>query len=265
MAPSGHEGAADVRPKRYLLEMLPELVKYPRTLHLEGSRLPQGGKDPDQVAFATVAGKHLVVEEKLDGTQAGISFNASGEMFVQTRGRFVTGGPADREFSRLKAWANEHLFELLDVLEDRYVLYGEWLAAKHTVFYDLLPHYFLEFDVYDRVSGEFLSTERRRQLLAQTPVISVPVVHDGVVDDLVTLKALVRPSLYKSEQWRRALQEEALAAGAIPSVVAKETDQTVYGEGLYIKWEEDGRVAGRYKWVRADFVRLILQKQAPPA
>src|SRR5205807_2014548 len=32
-------------------------------------------------------------------------------------------------------------------LTDRYILYGEWLYAKHTVFYTDLPHYFLEFDI----------------------------------------------------------------------------------------------------------------------
>jgi hypothetical protein len=45
------------------------------------------------------------------------------------------------------------------------VLYGEWLYAKHTIFYDRLPQYFLEFDVLDLESDAFLSTARRRELL----------------------------------------------------------------------------------------------------
>ena len=44
-----------------------------------------------------------------------------------------------------------------DVLGDRYILYGEWLYAKHTVFYNSLPHYFLEYDLLDRFPGQFLS------------------------------------------------------------------------------------------------------------
>lgn len=32
---------------------------------------------------------------------------------------------------------------LFKVLGNRHILYGEWLYAKHSVYYDNLPHYFL--------------------------------------------------------------------------------------------------------------------------
>jgi hypothetical protein len=54
-------------------------------------------------------------------------------------------------------------------------MYGEWLYARHTIPYDMLPHYFMEFDIFDRETREFLSTDRRQRLLAGTPVTSVPV------------------------------------------------------------------------------------------
>ncbi len=54
-------------------------------------------------------------------------------------------------------------------------MYGEWLYARHTIPYDQLPHYFLEFDILDRETGMFLSTDRRHALLAGSPVRSVPV------------------------------------------------------------------------------------------
>ncbi len=40
--------------------------------------------------------------------------------------------------------------QLYELLKDRYIMYGEWLYAKHTVFYDNLTHYFMEFDIYDK-------------------------------------------------------------------------------------------------------------------
>ncbi len=49
----------------------------------------------------------------------------------------------------MKAWAGAAQRELREALGGRYVMYGEWLYAKHTVFYDALPHYFFEFDVLD--------------------------------------------------------------------------------------------------------------------
>ena len=58
-------------------------------------------------------------------------------------------------------------------------MYGEWLYAKHSVYYDLLPHYFMEFDVFDKVDKVFLSTKRRMELLKDLPVESVKVLADG--------------------------------------------------------------------------------------
>jgi len=51
----------------------------------------------------------------------------------------------------------------------------------------------------------------------------------------------------------------AVAAGADPVRVAEtETDRSDLAEGLYIKWEQDGKVVERYKWVRRDFLNAIL-------
>ncbi|KAG1274245.1 hypothetical protein G6F64_015171 [Rhizopus arrhizus] len=60
-------------------------------------------------------------------------------------------------------------------------MYGETLTKKHSVFYDALPHHFFEFDVLDRHSGNFLSTDARRALLAGGPVLSVPVLPAAAV------------------------------------------------------------------------------------
>ncbi|MEU3647499.1 RNA ligase family protein [Lentzea sp. NPDC034063] len=234
------------------------LRKYPRTPHLEGSRLQPGDEDLDQVPFRAIAGRHLVVEEKLDGANAGISFDSGGVLKLQSRGHFLMGGPREWQFAPLKAWAATHQGVLWERLGTRYVLYGEWLYAKHTVFYDALPHHFCEFDLLDRTSGEFLSTPERRRVLADTPVVSVPVLHEGPLRRLKDLTALIGPSLCRTPGWRAALVEAARAAGQDPEVVVAETDSDDDMEGLYIKVEEDGRTVERYKWVRPTFVTAVL-------
>jgi hypothetical protein len=138
------------------------------------------------------------------------------------------------------------------------VLYGEWLYAKHTVFYDALPHYFLEFDVLDTDSGEFLSTERRRELLAGLPVVSVPVVWTGRGERFAP-SDLVARSIYKSARWRESLGEACREVGLREDRVAAETDASDLAEGLYVKVEEEGRVAGRFKYVRASFLSAVVE------
>jgi hypothetical protein len=233
--------------------------KYPRTRHLVGSRLQPGDADLTQVPFAEIRGRHLVVEEKLDGANAGISFTADGELRLQSRGHYLTGGPRERHFGPLKSWAAALAPRLWPVLGDRYVLYGEWLYAKHTVFYDALPHYFCEFDILDLARGQFLSTPRRAELLSGLPVVSVPVLRSGVFGSLAELTGLVRPSACRTTRWREELADAAAQAGVDPDRAAAETDAGDDMEGLYIKVEDEGQVVDRLKWVRAGFLQAMLE------
>jgi hypothetical protein len=234
------------------------LRKYPRTPHLEGSRLQPGDADLAQVPFAALAGRHLVVEEKLDGANAALSFDDDGTLRLQSRGHYLTGGPRERQFAPLKAWAAVVAGALWPRLGSRYVLYGEWLYAKHTVFYDALPHYFCEFDVYDRQDDVFLCTDRRGELLDGTGVVPVPVLARGPFADLTDVTVHVGPSTVRTPRWRDALADAARAAGVDPARAAAESDGSDDMEGLYLKLEEGGRVLGRYKWVRPSFLTAVL-------
>src|SRR5205085_2734346 len=138
-----------------------------------------GDKDLDGVPFAQLTGRHLVIEEKADGANAGLRFDESGKLFLQSRGHFLTGEAREKHFNLFKQWGSAVAHVLWPVLGSRYVLFGEWLYAKHTIFYDELPHYFLEFDVVDTQTNTFLSTAHRRALLEGLPVASVPVLHEG--------------------------------------------------------------------------------------
>jgi hypothetical protein len=239
--------------------MIEAIHKYPRTPHLAGSRLQPGDEDLDQVPADVLRGRFIVVEEKLDGANAGIAAGdrSDGQLRLQSRGHVLTGGPRERHFDLFKQWAGTHAAALAQLVIGGRTLYGEWLYAKHTVFYDLLPHYFLEFDIRDP-DGAFWSTARRRALLAGTPVRSVPVIWQGTVTDPRELSDLVAPSLYKSARWRAALTASARQAGVDADRARRETDPSDFAEGLYIKVEADGRVVERYKWVRASFLTSVV-------
>lgn len=238
--------------------MTGQIHKYPRTQHVEGSRLTEGDEDLAQVPFSVLSGVPLVVEEKLDGANCAVSFSKDGELQLQSRGHYLVGGGRERHFDLFKAWAQSHEAALRDKLSDRYVMYGEWLYAKHTVFYDRLPHNFMEFDVLDTAAGSFLSTERRRKLLQDLPVVSVPVLLDSkALSSIDELTAFIRPSLYKSKDWRERLVAGAQARDLDVERAQRETDGSDLAEGLYIKVEERGRVVGRYKFVRASFLAAV--------
>lgn len=232
--------------------------KYPRTYHVQGSRLQPGDEDLDAVPWSELLGRYVVAEEKMDGANCGLSFADDGQLWLQSRGHYLTGGPREKHFNVFKQWANGLAVDLWPVLGSRYIVYGEWLYAKHTIFYDQLPHYFLEFDILDTASDQFLSTARRRELLAEQPIHAVPVLWEGVLHDPEELLALVGPALYKSADWLDRLTEQAHARQLDPERIARETDPSDLMEGLYLKVEEEGCVQARYKYVRADFLTAVL-------
>lgn len=236
-----------------------EIIRFPRTEHLEDSRLGAGDSASGRVKLASQAGRWMVAEEKVDAANAGVSF-PGGRMLLQSRGHSLGGGSREKQFSRFKVWAEAHEDALRAALGGRYVMYGEFMAALHTVYYDKLPHYFMEFDVFDREAGKFLSTRARQLLLKDAPVVQVPVLWEGQAPSrMKTLKALVGPSLCRSPQWRDALRVAAARAGADVERTLAQADKSEEMEGLYVKVESGGWTVDRFKWVRPSFVQAIME------
>lgn len=236
------------------------ILKYPRTTHLIGSAL-QKGDENDRLSMASLKGRGICVfEEKADGANTGLSFDPDDRgMVLQSRGHSLDGGPRERQFNMLKAYAQTFERDFQDALGTRYVLYGEWMAAKHSAFYDNLPHLLLTYDLYDRERDVFLSTAARAAVLDGLPTIPVHVVHEGWVSDR-DLPKLVQNSVYKTKDWRASLSKAAAAAGVDPDRAMAETDDTDLSEGVYLKHEdpETGTTIGRGKFVRTQFVQHIL-------
>ena len=233
------------------------LKKYPRTPHLEGSRLQPGDEDLSQVPFSYIKGKYLVVEEKIDGANTAISFSEDGELLLQSRGHYLTGGYRERHYNLMKQWANIHQDAFFEVLGTRYIMYGEWMYAKHTVYYDKLPHYFLEFDIFDRDEQIFLSTERRHEMLKDLPVVSVPVLKTGTFQNKENLISLLGKSNFISEHKTETLRQTSEKLGLDVERQVRETDASDTMEGLYIKIEENGQVVDRLKYVRTSFTQTV--------
>jgi len=238
-----------------------ELAKYPRTPHLQGSRYQPGDKGAP-VSYAALAGRFIVVEEKLDAANAGVSFDASAELLLQSRGHYLDidrMGGRERQFNLLKQWGRAQEARLAEALDDRYVMYGEFMYTKHSIFYDALPHLFCEFDVWDRSTEAFLDTAKRLALLDSVPVVSVPVLYAGQapkrIEDLV---AMVGPSVARTPNWRTSFDVAIAREKLDPVQCWQQTDKSDHAEGLYIKVEENGQTVDRYKFVRPDFIQTIL-------
>ncbi|KAL4094594.1 hypothetical protein PRIC1_010252 [Phytophthora ramorum] len=221
------------------------LLKFPRTTHL----LNLGAATSDDLisdidSFSVSADEitTIVITEKLDGANMGLSLSADGAIVVQNRSHVVSS-ETHRQFRDLNNFLHVHRAVLYEILHQdplfpgRFILYGEWLAATHSIAYSRLGSLFYAFDLYDRESGQFWDRSSLQELLAVSAascpglksIQLVPKLWEGRMlpprDELVTMAQQRRSQFYN---------------GPV--------------EGVYIKWERLGRVKERSKIVRSDFM-----------
>lgn len=208
-----------------------EFFRFPHTSHLawlgEGSPRDDKVMSPTEVT-ALLAGD-VVVEEKLDGANVGLSLASDGSLRAQNRGQYLVE-PHAGQFARLPAWLGQHGEDLRSVIKPNLILFGEWCAARHTLDYAALPDWFLLFDVYDRTADQFWSTPRRNELASRAGLVTVPQVLHGKAT-VPTLKKLVSDT---ASRYR---------TGAL--------------EGVVIRRESADWCEARAKLVRPDFTQTI--------
>lgn len=203
--------------------------QYPTTLHLCSSptldlRLNKVMSDDHRAAFLS---GEVIVEEKMDGANLGISFNHQGELILQNRGSILKP-PMVGQWRLLMEWIEPKMEVMLDVVGDRYLLFGEWCFALHSVFYDRLPDWFLGFDVYDKADQRFLLKDARDLLFSRLALHSVPFLEKGRFD-LQTIRRFLGVSKHGSQ----------------------------LAEGIVLRQEVDGKLLDRAKLVRDSFVQSI--------
>lgn len=230
-------------------------LKSPRTRHLVGSGIPDSGNPQDRLHWKDVCGSHIVLEEKIDGSEVSFHFDADANLVGRERANSIdlaVRGGAERHLDGYKDWLAERADEIFERIEDRYVVYAEWCAHAHCILYDALPDFFIEIDVQDKVTGDFLSTERRIELLQGLSVVHAPVLYSGHATLDLHPREFVRPSEFASED-----PAEALSPGDVEA--ASGLDISGLSEGVYGKIEENGVVVERFKWIREDFIRRIVE------
>jgi len=217
-----------------------DFVKYPRTPHLFGSRGTSDDKHlGERESMQFLDDDSLIIEEKIDGTNVGIHFS-DGQLMLQCRGHLISEG-MHCQYDLFKQWTVVKQNLLQERLGEQFILYGEWMYAKHSIYYCELPHYFFEFDIYDKQAGNFLTSEKRMALLDGSKIEAVPILHRGKMErsDLEGL-----------------IQSSAFGAEFDNPMTGRKDDLS---EGLYLRTESETRVTGRAKLVRPEFVEKIKQ------
>ena len=154
--------------------------KFPSTPHL--AALPGADIRDDKVLTESERDEflrhELLIEEKVDGANIGISLDSEGNIRVQNRSAYLQL-PGSGQWKKLREWLSFRADAFFDNLSDRYILFGEWCYAQHSVFYNRLPDWFLAFDIFDKESRRFLSSVKRDWLLGKMHIFKVPRIAHG--------------------------------------------------------------------------------------
>nr|KAJ3420149.1 hypothetical protein HK105_006032 [Polyrhizophydium stewartii] len=216
-----------------------DMFKFPRTSHV----VNLGAATSDDIInhnalIVPDPTARVVLTEKVDGANLGFSLAIVGgvpQLRVQNRGKFV-GSHSHVQFRNLGCFLDDHGAELVEVLgsdpyyPQRFVLFGEWLALRHSIPYSRLPSRFLAFDLYDRKRECFVDRPTLLCMLGDTRIDVVPELAQQIIGRVPTDRELIEMTECTS----------AFYDGPV--------------EGVYIKIEHNGRVESRGKVVRTDFV-----------
>jgi len=206
-----------------------DFYKFPSTPHL--ALLGEVAVRDDKVISEFERGEflrhELVVEEKVDGANLGISFDESGNIRAQNRGAYLQF-PYLGQWKKLSSWLAPKTDALFEQLTDRYILFGEWCYAQHSVIYDRLPDWFLGFDIFDKKDQMFFSCRRRDEMFRRLGIVSVPFLGRGH---------------YSLNKLKGFLAKSRLREGS--------------AEGAYLRFDKGNWLAQRAKLVRPEFIQTI--------
>ena len=169
----------------------------------------------------------LVVEEKVDGANLGISFDREARVRCQNRGSYLQY-PYKEQWNKLSEWLAPKIDILFEKLTDRYVLFGEWCYAQHSVLYNQLPDWFLGFDIFDKAKLRFLSCSRRDAVLRDVGISVIPII--------------------SKEHFTMSELKEMLSVSHLCDKLA---------EGIYLRFDQGDWLKQRAKLIRPEFIQSV--------
>lgn len=211
------------------VEPLLRAFEFPRTPHIVGSAVADDDHMmPARKLEQLCSDATVICQEKLDGTNVGVSFVREHQPACQKRAGLI-GSKEKDQYNAFRNWVFHRTEILWNILGTRWVLFGEWLWQTHALYYQRLPDYFVAFDLMDRVSLRFGGSKAVAGVLNDR-LPAAPILWSGTPHSSDELLSIVQ----------RLCEAPSRFADCPP-------------EGIYLRFERGGRLVGRAKYRRPDF------------
>lgn len=218
--------------------------KYNRTFHFPFSK---GATNDDKIAsnISSVIGSEIIITEKLDGSNTSLEANGC---FARTH----SGPPVHPSFDGLKA-LHASIKHKIPVETQ---LFGEWCFAKHSIFYNDLPSYFMIFNVRDMKNNSWSSWEEVELWAKEIEVNTVPVLFKGKVNSEIELQKMIESFMIQPSK----------CGGIIEGVVVRvayDFEEQCFSNNVFKYVRANHVDPNNDHWIHNEIIRNIVRKQLP--
>lgn len=216
-------------------DVLPE---YPSTRHLPWKPNSKGDKIASESECQIIfTGDFTSIQEKIDGANCGMCF-FDGHPVVRNRTKILRKGqelknPSLKQFSSSWNWMHENK-EKFKILADfgPYSIYGEWMIQQHGMEYDLLPDWFIAYDLFDYENQKYIDPYRAESIFRTCGFKSIPI------------------SFYADPKIQKPLNFEFIETVANFQSWFSKTEKR---EGVIVKASDGKFITNKFKMVRQGF------------
>jgi hypothetical protein len=204
------------------------MSKYNRTYHLPWS---PGSTNDDRISNSvdTLLGKEIVITEKLDGENCGMTKDG---VYARSHSSF-TISPWSREVRQLHSILKHDL-------SDDVFLFGENMEGIHSIEYTDMTSYLYIFGVRD--NNKWLSWEEVEEYSYLLDVPTVPVLFRGIANSYDELRSIVN----------NLVEQPSSLGGKREGVVVRNSesfDNSEFSDNV-MKWVRKGHVQTDEHWTR---------------
>lgn len=110
-----------------------------------------------------VVGEPIVIQEKIDGSNAAIAYDVNNDVLVAFSRRQTLS--EENTLNGFYNWVQSlPVDKIKEVIGDRYIIFGEWMT-KHSIKYpdDVMKNFYM-FDVWDKKTEQYLPFEDTRSI-----------------------------------------------------------------------------------------------------
>ena len=164
----------------------------------------------------------IVVEEKIDGGIVGISWDHYNyrHMAIGKHNPISTNENSKR-FYGFNKWVYDN-YEKVQKIPQGWTIFGKWMRSSHNIFYDLLPDYFMAFDIWD--GYRYIDFDNKEKLLELIGFKMISTIYIGRVKGVKDIIGTVKKSQYSSFENMEGVVVKNYKKGLMGKFVTREFD-----------------------------------------